>query len=236
MSKLRERIDGLDWSRLRASLDEYGYAVTPTVLRAGECDDLVRLFDEDARYRSVVDMRRYRYGSGVYKYFGNPLPDPVRELREAFYRPLAEVANCWAERLGDGPEFPAALPEFLRRCHDNGQVRPTPLMFRYQEGDFNALHQDVYGAVGFPFQVLTVLSRPGRDFTGGEFMLVTQLPRAQSTGEVIHLDRGQMLVFPNRLRPVAGTRGYYRANVRHGVSRIRSGTRHTLGIIFHDGE
>ena len=236
MSELTQRIDGLDWALLRASLDEHGYAVTPKILRAGECDDLIRLFGDDGRHRAVIDMRRFRYGSGVYKYFDNPLPEPVQQLREAFYRPLAEVANEWAERLGGGAEFPRTLAEFLDTCHRSGQVRPTPLIFRYEEGDFNALHQDVYGAVGFPLQVLTVLSRPGRDFTGGEFLLVTQQPRAPSVGEVINLDRGQMLIFPNRRRPVRGTRGYYRTDVRHGVSRIRSGRRHTLGIIFHDSE
>ena len=236
MSELIERIDRLDWTELRRALDERGYAVTPTVLRAGECRELVALFDDDERYRSIVDMRRHRFGSGVYKYFENPLPAPVQQLREALYAPLAEVANDWASRLDGGEQYPATLARFLAVCHERGQSRPTPLIFRYREGDFNALHQDVYGDVGFPFQVLTVLSRPGRDFTGGEFLLVTQQPRAQSIGEAITLERGQLLIFPNRVRPIEGKRGFYRANVRHGVSRIRSGTRHTLGIIFHDAE
>lgn len=236
MGELTERIENLNWEDLRESIDERGYAVTPEVLRAGECNDLIGLFDDDARYRSMIDMRRHRFGSGVYKYFDNPLPAPVRQLREAFYKPLAGVANEWAERLGSGETFPGTLDEFLEICHDRGQRRPTPLIFRYDEGDFNTLHQDVYGQVGFPFQVLTVLSRPGRDFTGGEFLLVTQQPRAQSVGEVVQLDRGQMLIFPNQQRPVEGKRGYYRVGVRHGVSRIREGTRHTLGLIFHDAE
>jgi uncharacterized protein len=182
----------------------------------------------------VIDMRRHRFGSGVYKYFDHPLPAPVQELREAFYRPLAEQANAWAERLGEEARYPAELDRFLERCHRHGQERPTPLIFRYEEGDFNALHQDVYGEIGFPFQVLTVLSRPGADFTGGQFLLVTQQPRAQPVGEVIELDRGEMLIFTNQRRPVEGARGPYRVNVRHGVSRVRSGTRHTLGLIFHD--
>jgi uncharacterized protein len=235
MNELDERIDNLDFERLHRSLDERGYAVTPKVLAAGECDELIRLFD-DGRYRSVVDMRRHGFGSGVYKYFDHPLPDPVRLLRTRLYGPLAEVANEWAERLDAAERFPSTLDEFLRACHERGQERPTPLIFRYEEGDHNALHQDVYGEVGFPFQVLTVLSRPGRDFTGGEFLLVTQRPRAQSIGEAIALERGRLLIFPNRQRPVEGSRGHYRVNVRHGVSRVRSGTRHTLGIIFHDSE
>jgi uncharacterized protein len=233
MGELRKRIEALDWDRLRAELDERGYAVAPKVLRAGEANDLIGLF-ENGDFRSVIHMSRHRFGSGVYKYFDYPLPKPVRELREAFYAPLAEQANAWAERLGEDERFPAKLDEFLERCHEAGQGRPTPLIFRYDEGDFNTLHQDVYGDVGFPFQVLTVLSRPGADFTGGEFLLVTQQPRAQSIGEVIQLDRGEMLIFTNQVRPVEGKRGHYRVNVRHGVSRVRSGTRHTLGLIFHD--
>jgi hypothetical protein len=236
MDAISRRIEKLDWKRLGNSLGERGYAVTPKLLDAGECNALVSLFDEDERYRSIVDMRRHRFGSGVYKYFDNPLPDPVRQLRRAFYEPLAAVANEWAARLDGGQSFPATLDEFLKVCHERGQRRPTPLIFRYEEGDYNTLHQDVYGKVGFPFQVLTVLSRPERDFTGGEFLLVSQQPRAQSIGEVVPLDRGQMLIFPNQRRPVEGARGSYRVNVRHGVSRVRSGTRHTLGIIFHDAE
>ena len=177
MSELGERIANLDWNDLDQSLDERGYAVTPKVLAAGECDQLIRLFDED-RYRSVIDMRRHGFGSGIYKYFDHPLPEPVRLLRRRLYEPLAQVANRWAERLGAPERFPSTLDEFLRVCHEHGQERPTPLIFRYAEGDYNALHQDVYGEVGFPFQALTVLSRPARDFTGGEFLLVTQRPRA----------------------------------------------------------
>jgi len=236
MGELTRRIENLDWNRLRERLDERGYAVTPRVLRAGECKDFIGLFDDDERYRSIIDMRRHRFGSGVYKYFDGPLPGPVRELRQAIYEPLAEVANEWAERLGGSNRFPDTLEEFLEVCHRKGQNRPTPLIFRYDEGDYNMLHQDVYGEVGFPFQVLTVLSRPGQDFSGGEFLLVTQQPRAQSIGEVVELDRGQMLIFPNQRRPVEGGRGQYGVSVRHGVSRVRSGTRHTLGLIFHDAE
>jgi hypothetical protein len=172
----------------------------------------------------------------VYKYFDNPLPEAVQQLREAFYSPLSKVANDWAEKLGAKAAYPDALEEFLALCHEKGQTRPTPLILRYEEGDYNALHQDVYGEVGFPFQVLTVLSRREEDYTGGESLLVTQRPRAQSVGEAITLDQGEVLIFPNKHRPVEGKRGHYRVNIRHGVSPLRSGERYALGIIFHDAE
>jgi hypothetical protein len=236
MSELDDRISGLNWDELRATLDNCGYAVTPQILKAGECDDLATLFDDDKCFRKVIDMTRYRYGSGTYKYFGYRLPEPVQQLRHALYEPLAAVANAWAARLGSESTYPETLDEFVDVCHRRGQNRPTPLIFRYQQGDYNALHQDVYGAVGFPFQALVALSRPDDDYTGGEFLLITQRPRAQSIGEAVTLAQGRVLIFPNRQRPMQGQRGYYRANVRHGVSRIGSGTRHTLGIIFHDAE
>ncbi|MBV9513471.1 MAG: 2OG-Fe(II) oxygenase [Mycobacteriaceae bacterium] len=234
---LTERIENLDWTRLRRKLDDDGYAITQKVLTASECRYLTTLFHDDHYFRATVDMRRHRFGSGVYRYFDYPLPESVQQLRQALYPPLADIANAWSRRL-DGaqsrPAFPATLSDFLEICHRHGQHRPTPLLFRYQQDDFNTLHQDTYGRVGFPFQALTVLSQCGSDFTGGEFLLVTQRPRAQSIGEAITLDRGQLLIFPNQIRPVRGQRGHYRANVRHGVSRVRSGTRHTLGVIFHD--
>ncbi len=233
---LTDRIDSLDWTGLRRTLDENGYAVTPKVLTAAECRELIALFDHDRHFRTTVDMRRHRFGSGVYKYFCYPLPEPIQQLRQALYPQLADIANEWAHLLEGDRTFPAALTEFLEICHQHGQRRPTPLLFRYQQGDFNTLHQDTYGSIGFPFQVLTVLSRRDRDFTGGEFLLVTQRPRAQSIGEAITLERGNLLIFPNQIRPLRGERGHYRANVRHGVSRVQSGTRHTMGIIFHDAE
>ncbi len=233
---IAERVVALDWDRIEHDLDEMGYAVTPRLLRADECDELAGLFDEDERFRSTIDMRRYRFGSGVYRYFDYPLPGAVEELREAFYPPLSKVANDWAEKLGAKATYPDGLDEFLALCHEKGQTRPTPLILHYETGDHNALHQDVYGEIGFPFQVLTVLSRREEDYTGGEFLLLTQRPRAQSIGEAIPLDQGQMLIFPNQQRPVEGKRGYYRVNVRHGVSRLRSGERYSLGIIFHDAE
>jgi len=233
---LADRINNLDWKQLRQALDDDGYVVTPKILTAADCRGLIALFDDDRHFRATIEMRRHGYGSGIYKYFRNPLPGPIQQLRQALYRQLADIANDWANRLDSEQTFPATLADFLDICHQHGQHRPTPLLFRYQQGDFNTLHQDTYGRVGFPFQVLTVLSRPGHDFTGGEFLLVTQKPRAQSIGEAVTLERGQLLIFPNQTRPLGGRRGHYRANVRHGVSRVRSGTRHTLGVIFHDAE
>ena len=232
---IAQRVEDLDWSQIYRDLDERGYAKTPRILSEDECEELKDLFGEEDRFRSVIDMRRLRFGSGVYKYFDNPLPEAVQGLRKAFYLPLSKVANDWAEKLGAKAAYPDALEEFLALCHEKGQTRPTPLILRYEEGDYNALHQDVYGEVGFPFQVLTVLSRR-EDYTGGESLLVTQRPRAQSVGEAITLDQGEVLIFPNKHRPVEGKRGQYRVNVRHGVSPLRSGERYALGIIFHDAE
>ena len=222
-NEIAVRMRDLDWPRVYRDLDERGYAKTPQVLCEDECDELKGLFGEEDRFRSVIVMRRLRFGSGVYKYFDNPLPDAVQGLREAFYPPLATVANDWAEKLGAREAYPDTLEEFLGRCHDRGQTRPTPLILHYEQDDYNALHQDVYGEVGCPFQVLTVLSRRERDYTGSESLLVTQRPRAQSVGEAITLEQGEVLVFPNKHRPVEGTRGHHRVNVRHGVSPLRSG-------------
>jgi hypothetical protein len=229
-------LDRLPWPALADDLDRRGFALTAPVLTAVECRELVAGFDDDERYRAVVDMGRYRFGSGVYKYFAEPLPPLVGALREQLYAPLASLANAWADRLSSPRRYPPTLAAFLDECRAAGQDRPTPLVFRYTEGDYNRLHQDVYGAVTFPFQVLVPLSRPDVDFSGGEFLLVTQPPRAQAIGEAIRPDRGQLLVFPNSRRPLSGSRGWYAANVRHGVSTVHSGARHTLGIIFHEAE
>jgi hypothetical protein len=230
-----QRIDDLEWAALARDLDAQGYALTDPVLTADECKQLVARYDDDSQFRSVIDMRRHNFGSGEYKYFAYPLPAPVDELRHALYAPLHHVANEWAARLRRGTAFPPTLDEFVDRCHRAGQTRPTPLLLHYRAGDYNALHQDVYGELGFPFQVLSVLS-PADAYEGGEVLLVTQRPRAQSVGEVITPQQGQLLVFPNQYRPVPGTRGDYRVQVRHGVSRLRSGERFTLGIIFHDAQ
>jgi hypothetical protein len=228
-----ERVDGLDWEALRGQLDERGFAVTEPVLDEGECDALAGLFD-DGRFRSTVDMARHRFGDGRYRYFDHPLPSPIGELRPAFYGHLAPVANEWAERLGEEERYPAGHAELLDRCAAAGQERPTPLILRYGAGDWNALHQDLYGDVFFPFQVLTILSRRGVDFDGGEFVLLEQRPRAQSRAHVLTPPQGAFVIFPTHHRPGAGKRGWHRAGMRHGVSTVTSGSRTALGIIFHD--
>jgi hypothetical protein len=228
-----DRIADLDWPSLTAQLDDRGFAQTPPVYTAADCRELAASFD-DGRFRSTIDMRRYRFGEGEYKYFDAPLPALIDGARHALYPPLAELANEWAQRLGEPTDFPANLDAFLERCHRAGQRRPTPLILRYREGGHNTLHQDIYGDVAFPVQAVTVLDRPGADFEGGEFVLLEQRPRAQSRAHVIELQRGAFLIFSTRHRPVQGTRGYYRANMRHGVATVRSGQRTTLGVIFHD--
>jgi hypothetical protein len=231
-----DRVDGLDWPSIGTSLAEQGYAQTPPVLTPGECLELIRLYGEEGRFRSTVDMARHRFGIGEYKYFAAPLPDLVAELRAHLYPALARIANTWMEWLGATERYPAGLPEFLARCAAHGQTRPTPLLLRYEAGGFNCLHQDLYGEVAFPLQAAAFLSRPGLDYTGGEFLLVEQRPRAQSVGEALLTQQGELVIFTTRARPVRGTRGHYRAAVRHGVSRVRSGTRYTLGLIFHDAK
>jgi hypothetical protein len=231
---IAERLDALDWPALEAGLWERGWAATPPVLTPDECHGLVRAYGDDTLFRSRVDMERHRFGVGDYKYFARPLPVLVQELRVRAYPRLAGVARGWMKALGSRERFPPTLEAFVARCARAGQTRPTPLLLHYEAGGYNCLHQDVYGTVGFPLQVVAFLSRPGRDYEGGEFLLVEQRPRAQSVGQAIVGGQGELLVFTNRFRPVRGARGYYRANVRHGVSRVRSGTRYTLGVIFHD--
>jgi uncharacterized protein len=231
---VRERVDELDWSALNVQLDEVGHAVTPVLLSAEECGELAGLFD-GGRFRSTIDMARHRFGDGRYRYFDHPLPDLIAELRAAFYTQLAPVANRWSERLrGDTPTFPLAHGELLERCRQAGQTRPTPLILRYGPGDWNALHQDLYGEVFFPFQILTVLSRRGVDYEGGEFVLMEQHPRAQSRAHVLTPPPGAFVIFPTRERPARGRSGYHRVGMRHGVSTITQGSRTALGVIFHD--
>ena len=230
---IADRIEDLDWPALSARMDEDGFVQTPPVFSASECRSLAASF-EDGRFRSTIDMRRYRFGEGEYKYFDAPLPEIIDGARHALYPPLAELANEWAQWLGEPATFPADLDDFLARCHRAGQRRTTPLILRYREGGHNTLHQDVYGDVAFPLQVVTLLDRPGEDFEGGQFVLLEQRPRAQSRAHVIDLERGAFLIFPTRHRPVLGTRGHYRATMRHGVATVRSGQRTTLGVIFHD--
>ena len=235
-SDVAARVAALDWDAIGRALDDVGHAVTPPLLRAEECAALVRMFDDDRRFRSTVDMGRHRFGEGKYRYFAEPLPPLVAELRASFFPRLASIANRWSAALGSDERYPDDLARWLARCAAKGQERPTPLLLRYVAGGFNCLHQDLYGALAFPLQVAIALSRRDADYDGGEFLLVEQRPRAQSRGEAIALERGAAIVFPNRHRPVAGTRGAYRVSVRHGVSRIRRGERLALGIIFHDAE
>lgn len=223
-----------DWPAIAASLDERGYAVAGPALTSAQCADLVALYERPEPWRSRIDMARYRFGSGEYRYFAHPLPDPVVELRRACYPRLAPIANAWHEQLRLPGRFPDELDDYLDICHRSGQTKPTPLLLRYGPGDYNCLHQDIYGEQAFPLQVMVALSRLGEDYTGGEFLLVENLPRAQSRGRVVTLPQGHAVIWPTRHRPGLGTRGHYRIAVRHGVSPIETGTRHALGIIFHD--
>ena len=226
-----------DWTAIAASLDADGWARIPNLLTPRQCASVRASFARDRLFRSTIDMQRHGYGSGQYRYFGYPLPALIARLRTSLYVPLAAVARRWAERLDNDPgDFPPTLAGFLARCHAAGQHRPTPLMLRYGPGDWNALHQDRYGAVAFPLQVLIVLSERGRDYEGGEVVLVEQRPRAQSRATTITVDTGEGIVFTNRERPVRGTRGDHRVAMRHGVSVLTRGERYTLGIIFHDAE
>ena len=223
-----------DWEALAASLDAHGCAVLEGLLGAEECAAIAALYDEPDHFRSHVVMARHGFGRGEYRYFDYPLPGLIGGLRTALYPRLAVVANDWNARMNVAERYPDRHAEFLERCHAAGQGRPTPLLLRYREGDFNCLHQDLYGDLAFPIQVAILLSEPGRDFTGGEFVLTEQRPRMQSRAEVVPLRQGDAVAFAVHNRPVQGTKANYRVNLRHGVSRIRSGHRHTVGIIFHD--
>jgi hypothetical protein len=236
MTAIDARLRHLDWKAIEGSLWEHGYAKTPPLLTAEECAELVALYRDEGRFRSRVDMARHRFGLGEYKYFAEPLPAVVQALRTGAYPYLAPVAGRFMKALGSRERFPPDLKRFLNRCARSGQRKPTPLLLRYEAGGYNCLHQDLYGEVVFPLQLTCLLSRRGADFEGGEFLLVEQRPRAQSRGEVVPLEQGEAVIFATRHRPVAGARGYYRANLRHGVSRVLSGTRVSLGVIFHNAK
>jgi uncharacterized protein len=231
-----ERIGTLDWELVARDLDDRGSAVLDGLLSPDECRALAARYPEDAAFRSRIVMARHGFGRGEYKYFAYPLPEIVSGLRTALYPRLAPIANRWNEAMGIDVRYPGRHAEFLERCHAAGQRKPTPLLLQYDADDYNCLHQDVYGEHVFPLQVAVLLSDPGRDFTGGEFVMTEQRPRMQSRAEVVPLRQGDGVVFAVRHRPVQGTRGVYRVNLRHGVSRIRSGRRHTMGIIFHDAQ
>ncbi|MER0245844.1 2OG-Fe(II) oxygenase [Streptomyces sp. HSW2009] len=228
------RIRDIDWQALADEVDAYGCALTPRLLDPEQCREITRLYDEPQHFRSTVDMARYRFGSGQYRYFDHPIPPTVAALRAAFYPRLLPIARDWAARLRRPAPWPDTLEEWLAECHAAGQTRPTPILLRYGVGDWNALHRDLYGDLVFPLQVVIGLDAPGTDHTGGEFLLVEQRPRAQSRGTAVALPQGHGLVFTTRERPVRSARGWSAAPVRHGVSVLRTGQRHTLGLVFHD--
>ena len=231
---LCRKVLALDWKQAAHDLDAKGFAVLPKLLTPAECTALTALYSDDSQFRSRIDMTRHGFGRGEYKYFSYPLPSLIADLRTALYPPLAEVANRWNAAMGMDVRYPDEHAEFLQRCHQSGQTRPTPLLLKYVAGDYNCLHQDVYGEHVFPLQVAILLAEPDRDFTGGEFVLTEQRPRMQSRASVVPLGQGDAVAFAVHHRPVQGTRGTYRVNLRHGVSEIRTGLRHTAGIIFHD--
>jgi uncharacterized protein len=228
------RVAAADWRAAAAALDAAGWATVPGLLTAAECHGIVALYADEEAFRRRIVMQRHAYGSGEYQYFRYPLPPPVAALRRAVYPRLAPLANCWRERLREAERFPPSLDAYLALCHAAGQTRPTPLVLKYEAGDYNRLHQDLYGPLVFPFQLTILLSDPQSEFAGGEFVLVETRPRMQSKGEVVPLAQGEAVIFPVHHRPAPGPRGYHRATMRHGVSRVRAGRRYTLGIIFHD--
>jgi hypothetical protein len=230
------RVAMYDWQTLSQEMSDCGCAVIERLLSPEECREIAGLYPEEGRFRSHIHMARHGFGKGEYRYFKYPLPDLLAGLRPALYSRLADVANDWNERMGIDRRYPPEHAAFLEQCHDAGQTRPTPLLLQYGPGDFNCLHQDLYGDLAFPLQVAILLSEPGRDFTGGEFVLTEQRPRMQSRAEVVPLRQGDAVAFAVHNRPVQGSRGSYRVNLRHGVSRVRSGMRHTVGIIFHDAK
>jgi hypothetical protein len=227
-------VSTIDWDRVGSELDAHGCALLPALLEPGQCSAYADAYGQAELFRSRVVMERHGFGRGEYRYFAYPLPAHLAALRTALYPPLARIANRWQAALGLDGHFPQEHAQYLARCHAAGQEKPTPLLLRYGPGDYNCLHQDLYGEHVFPLQVAVLLSRPGQDFSGGEFILTEQRPRMQSRAEVVPLAQGDAVVFPVSQRPVNGTRGIYRVNMRHGVSRVRSGSRHTLGVIFHD--
>ncbi|HKD65447.1 MAG TPA: 2OG-Fe(II) oxygenase [Candidatus Binataceae bacterium] len=233
-SELR-KIELLDWERIEQSLEASGYATTPPILDSRRCAQLIALYPQRERFRKKIDMARLRFGVGDYKYFADPMPAVVEQLRGAFYRRLAQIANRWRDALdSSAPALPSDLAGYLRLCAGRGQTKPTPLMLRYEAGGYNCMHQDIYGEMIFPLQITVALSRRETDYTGGEFLLLEDRPRAQARCSAINLERGEAIIFPSSFRPIQGARGYYRARMRHGVSPLRSGLRFTLGIIFHN--
>ena len=236
MTSAEARVAAYDWHALAGELDNFGCAVLPKLLSSEECRTIAALYPVERHFRSHVHMARHGFGKGEYRYFKYPLPELLGDLRTALYPHLAVVANTWNERMGIAERYPEDHASFLERCRAAGQTRPTPLLLQYVSGDFNCLHQDLYGDLAFPIQVATLLSQPGIDFTGGEFVLTEQRPRMQSRADVVPLQQADAVAFAVHNRPVRGSKGTYRVNLRHGVSRVRSGMRHTVGLIFHDAK
>ena len=235
-TSIDDRVEALDWADVATHLDSHGWAMIEKMLTAEECQALAALYGDDSRFRSHIIMARHGFGRGEYKYFSYSLPDIIRDLRTALYTRLVPIANRWNELMGIDVRYPDAHADFIKRCHEAGQTRPTPLLLQYGVDDYNCLHQDLYGEHAFPFQAAFLLAEPEKDFTGGEFVLTEQRPRMQSRVEVVPLHRGDGVIFAVHHRPVQGTRRTYRVNLRHGVSRLRSGRRHTAGVIFHDAK
>jgi len=233
---IADRISKLQWFKIELTLEVYGYAKIPCLLSPDECQSVMELYKEPSKFRSRIQMSRFNFGVGEYQYFGYPLPLIVSDLRTNLYPHLAKIANRWMQAIGSDQHFPELHDQYIKQCRNAGQTKPTPLLLNYEEGGYNCLHQDLYGDLSFPLQAAIILSRREIDYKGGEFLLLEQRPRAQSRGEAINIEQGEMLIFPNNYRPVKGTRGNYRVNMRHGVSRILSGTRYSLGIIFHDAK
>lgn len=227
-------IHAMDWITIYNNLNEKGFAILPKILSAAECRHLSGLYGDHELYRSTINMQRYRFGKGEYRYFNYPLPPTIQTLREMLYTPLSKLANEWMKKLGTETIFPSHHEGLLDQCRNSDQKRPTPLLLRYEAGGFNTLHQDLYGDIYFPFQVVFVLSQSGKDHEGGEFVLTEQVPRAQSKAEVLQPNQGDALIFTTNFRPVKGSRGYYRAKMKHGVSEVKAGIRYSLGVIFHD--
>jgi uncharacterized protein len=234
IASVAQRVGSFDWGAIGGDVTAFGCSVLHKLLNRSECEWLASLYPDETHFRSHIHMARHGFGKGEYKYFRYPLPGIIAELRTALYAQVVGVANAWNERLGIDARYPTKHADYLKQCHDAGQTRPTPLLLQYQPGDYNCLHKDLYGAFVFPLQLTILLSEPGRDFTGGEFVLTEQRPRMQSRAEVVSLRQGDAVLFAVHDRPVQGAKGTYRVNLRHGVSRVRSGRRHTIGIIFHD--
>lgn len=233
---IQSRVQSLNWAEIQQELDEKGFAKLSPILTKAECEFFMELYSDEQSYRTTINMKRYRFGSGEYKYFSYPLPDLIQGLRESLYPELVKTANRWLGYLKKPEQYPNTLDDFLKSCEEKKQTRPTPLILKYEKGGFNCMHQDLYGDVFFPFQVVFMLNQRDYDFTGGEFILVEQIPRAQSRGHVLTVDQGGAIIFPTNYRPAQGKKGYYKNTLRHGVSTVTSGERYGLGIIFHDSK